>query len=146
MTEYDDRYLVSGTVGKVTAPPKRKERVAGTAAPRLERPQSVKNKRNGRDGQRVVARLTGAKDIGTLGGVDLDGGWFWGEVKNVHGLPEWFKKGLAQLAAKSGRPCYLFVRNIRQGVAGEVYVIEPLKQWEDWRGKAQFGDEPGRAP
>ena len=134
-TDFDDRFLVSESVGRVTPPPKRKEKVSGIATPRLERPQSVRNRRNGRDGQRSVARLVGARDIGTLGGVDLDGAWFWGEVKNVHGLPDWFKKGIAQLAGKSDRPCFLFVRNVRQGLQSEVYVIETLTQFLEWNGE-----------
>jgi hypothetical protein len=93
---------------------------------RALRSQSLRNRRNGRDAQREVARLTGAKDIGTLGGIDLDGGAWWGEVKNVHGLPQWLKKGMQQLAMHPDRPGFLFVRNVRQGVKSEVYVIMTL--------------------
>ena len=107
------------------------------------RPQSVRNRRNGRDAQRAIARLVGARDIGTLGGADLDGGWFWGEVKNVHGLPTWLKDGMAQAASRPGNKLrYLFVRNVRHGVRSTVYVVETLEQWIESRGT---GDEPSSA-
>ena len=106
-----------------------------TADAKPRRSQIVLNKRAGRDTQRMIARLVGAKDIGTLGGIDLDGGWFIGEVKSTHGLPEWLKKGMEQLAAtQDNKLRYLFVRNVRQGVRSEVFVIETLDQWLESRG------------
>ncbi len=104
------------------------------------RPQSVRNRRNGKDAQRSLARVLGARDIGIIGGVDLDGGYWWGEVKNVHGLPEWLKKGMNQLAAKKDRPCFLFVRNVRAGTKSEVYVLETLTQFQEMHGMGAYGE------
>lgn len=102
------------------------------------RPRSVRNRRNGRDAQRRVARLVHARDIGTLGGIDLDGGHFYGEVKNTHGLPEWFKKGIQQLAAVPSKPGFLFVQNVRHGVKSEVYVVQTLAQFLDLHGYGAY--------
>lgn len=125
-------------------PPDFDTRPAFAVPPRIVDPirqrRNRSNKRNGRDAQRMVSRMVGARDIGTLGGIDLDGGWFWGEVKNTHGLPEWMKKGMEQLGVRSDRPCYLFVRNVRAGIKSQVYVIETLDQWLATRGVGTHGN------
>jgi len=107
------------------------------------RPQSARNRRNGKDAQRVIARRLGAIDIGILGGVDLDGGYWWGEVKRTTGLPGWLKKGMEQLSIKGkSRPCFLFVLNARgHGLKPEMYVVETLEQWEEMHGLGAFTEE-----
>lgn len=108
---------------------------------RQPKSQASRNRRNGRDAQRRVARLTGARDIGTLGGVDLDLGWAWGEVKQAHAVPAWFAKGFDQLAVKSDRPVFLFLELApKVGGRGHKYayfVIQDLDQWIAWSGGAK---------
>ena len=133
MEPEDLPFETEGPPGVRTAP-RLKPRLSAREGEGPAARQARRNKRNGRDAQRTVARLVGARDIGTLGGIDLDGGWFWGEVKNTHGLPEWFKKGMQQLAMTRNRPAYLFVQLSRQGVPSQVYVIETLAQWIETRG------------
>ena len=128
--EYDDRYLSSGDFGHVTPLPPRKQH-RSVSEPPVKKPQSTRNRRNGKDAQRDIARLTGARDIGITGTVDLDGHEWWGEVKNTHGLPAWFAKGIAQLAAKHDRPGFLFVCVVKQGVPTRRFVVQTFEQWAE---------------
>ena len=135
---YDDRGLVSESVGRITPLRKQKVKRGGASAPLPKDSRTVINKRNRRNGstaQTQWARMIHGRNVGVLGGEDVNDGFRLFEVK-ARKLPQWLRDAYAQVSRNNGHELrYVVVRHPgKSGQAVEWWVLQPASQFIDTNG------------
>lgn len=138
-SEYDDRNLVSESIGRITPSLKRK----GEGDP-VKAKLTRNNRRRGKGAEQEWADMIHGRRVGLLGREDVDDGFRLFEVK-ARKLPAWIKEAYLQVDKHQGDQLrYVVIKSVEPGRSAEWWVIQKAEQFIDTNGLGNHLPRPKR--